>query len=276
MAPTRVIEGQATKMGRTIHGIAYSASQDEIYASNPMAAAVLVYRGGASGNEAPMRMIQGPRTKLVYPHAVSIDDVNKEIFVMDRSAEKVLVFALNANGDVAPLRILQGPKTRFARVVGAAVDHERNLLVISATGSKEAGIYIFNRTDGGDVAPQRVIAGPKTGIGSTPWQLEIYRGKIYAAVVNDFYAPLYSHMKPRAGVSPDAAITSPWRSDRIGFIGVWNTTDKGDIAPRAIIRGPGSGIIHGAGIALNIKHKEIFAVDSVRNGLFTYLVPGFF
>jgi hypothetical protein len=25
-----------------------------------------------------------------------------------------------------------------------------------------------------------------------------------------------------------------------------------------------------------MKHKEIFAVDSVRNGLFTFLVPEFF
>jgi hypothetical protein len=273
MAPKRVIEGQATKMGRTMHGIAYNPVPDEIIVGNPLAATVLVFRGGANGNEAPVRKIQGPQTRLVYPHAVNIDVKNQEILVMDRGARAVLVFPWDANGDVAPLRIIQGPKTTLQTVVGAAVDPERNLLVVSGN---PAGLYIFNRTDNGDVAPRAVIAGPKTGFANFPWQVQVHQGKIYAAIENAFYRPFYANVNLRAGVSQDAEILSPWRSDRLGFIGVWKITDNGDVPPMAIIKGPASGLVHTAGVAINVKDKEIYAVDSVRNGLFTFLVPEFF
>jgi DNA-binding beta-propeller fold protein YncE len=273
-----VIEGAATKMGRTLHGIAYNPVRDEIIVGNPLAAVVLVFRGGANGNEAPLRTLQGPKTKLAYPHSVAIDVHNKELIVLDRGAQSVLFFPWDAEGDVAPLRILHGEKTMLERVVGAAVDPERDLLVVTSTTSarKQPALYIFNRTDNGNVAPRAIIAGPKTGIQSSAWQLEVHQGKVFAAIVNDFYRPLYSNNKLRPGVGPDTAITSPWRSERVGFIGVWKTTDNGDVPPLAIIRGPGSSLIHPGGIAINPKNKEIFAVDSVRNGLFTFLVPEFF
>jgi hypothetical protein len=271
--PKRVIEGQATTLGRTLHGIAYHSARDEIIVGNPLAASVLVFRGGASGNEAPLRTIQGPKTTLVYPHALNVDVTNNEIIVLDPGTRSVLVFPLDADGDVAPIRIIRGEKTRLEHVVGAGVDAERNLLVVSSSGTR-TGLYIFNRTDTGDVAPRAVISGPKAGIESIHWQLQVHQGKIYAAIADFFYHPLYSGIKPRA--APNTPVTSPWSSERVGFIGVWRTTDNGDVPPLAIIRGPGSGLIHASGVALNPKHREIFAVDSVRNGLFTFLVPEFF
>jgi hypothetical protein len=275
VAAKRVIEGQATTLGRTLHGIAYHATRDEIIVGNPLAASVLVFRGEASGNEAPLRTIQGPKTKLVYPHSVNIDPYNNEIIVLDPGSRSVLVFPLEAKGDVAPLRVIQGPKTKFAQVIGAGVDPEHDLLVVSNGSLEQPGLYVFNRTDTGDVAPRAIIGGPKTGL-ERAWQLQVHQGKIYAAVANISYRPLYSNVLPRAGVGPDSEVKSPWRSDLVGFIGVWKTTDNGDVPPLAIIRGPGSGLIHASGVALNPKHREIFAVDSVRNGLFTFLVPEFF
>jgi DNA-binding beta-propeller fold protein YncE len=286
MAPKRVIEGQATKMGRTLHGIAYHPGRDEIAVNNPTASAVLVFRGGANGNEAPVRMIQGPKTKLVFPHSVAVDVQNNELIVLDPGSQSVLVFPFDANGNVAPLRILNGLNTRLRYVVGAAVDPVNNLLIVATTptGGRPSpggpplvnGLAIFNRTDSGDVAPRSVIAGPKTGIQLYPWQVQVHQGQIYAAIANFFYRRLYSNITLRPGLDPATEIVSPWQSARVGFIGVWKVTDNGDVAPMAIIRGPGSGLIHSAGIALNLKHKEIYSVDSVRNGLLTFLVPEFF
>lgn len=271
-------------MGRTLHGIGYNSVTDEILVGNPLAASVLVFRGAASGNEAPVRVIQGPKTRFEYPHSVAVDVKNQEILVIDPTARSILVFPWNANGDVAPKRVLKGPNTKLRYIVSAAVDPDRDLLIVSTSaagvhssaGAPVDGLVIFNRTDSGDVAPRAIIAGPKTGIGLNPWQLEVHQGKIYAAISNVPYTPLYSGIKPRVGLSPDTKIMSPWLSERVGFIGVWNTTDNGDIPPLAIIKGPGSGLIHAGGLALNPKHKEIFAVDSVRNGLLTFLVPEFF
>ena len=47
--PVRVIEGQGTKLSRTMHGIAYDAVRDEIIVPVHLAGAVLVFRAGASG-----------------------------------------------------------------------------------------------------------------------------------------------------------------------------------------------------------------------------------
>jgi NHL repeat len=57
---------------------------------------------------------------------------------------------------------------------------------------------------------------------------------------------------------------------------VWNITDTGDVPPRAMIRGPFSGLLHPVGLALNPENGEIYVSDSVRNGLLTYFVPDFF
>jgi hypothetical protein len=280
-----VIEGQATNMGRSLHGIAYNPVRDEIIVGNPMAAAILFFRGRASGNEAPQRMIQGPKTQLIFPHSVNIDVKNKEIIVLDTGVRGVLIFPWDAQGDVAPLRVIKGPNTKMKYIVGAGVDTERDLLVVSTSSYQERvagaaeevnGLLIFNRTDNGNVAPRATISGPKTGIAIFPWQVQVYKGKIFAAISDFYYRPLYSGNKPRPNLKPDTPIVGPWGSERSGFIGVWKTTDNGDVAPLAVIRGPGSGLIHASGIGLNTKHGEIFAVDSVRNGMYTFLVPEFF
>ncbi|MCH7978935.1 MAG: hypothetical protein IH935_08165, partial [Acidobacteria bacterium] len=59
-APTRLIAGQKTLLARTMHDIRYNAIHDEFVVNNPFAQAILVFRGGADGEEAPIRVIQGP------------------------------------------------------------------------------------------------------------------------------------------------------------------------------------------------------------------------
>jgi hypothetical protein len=276
-APVRVIEGQATKMGRSIHGIAYDAVHDEIIVPSPMASAILVFRGGATGDEAPQRIIQGPKTKLVYPHTVTIDEKNNEIIVGDLAdpyGMSISVFSREASGDVAPLRVISGPQTKLRRVVGVAVDTERDLLLASSRTPGREGILIFNRTDNGDVAPRAMIAGPKTQILNSPRQMQVYQGNIFLAVTNS-YDPPSRFISSREVADKKIEILSPWRTTRLGFIGVWKITDNGDVAPRAIIQGPLSGILHPGGVALNPAKREVIAVDSVNNGLFTFMAPEF-
>src|SRR5262245_45598648 len=167
VAPSRVIQGQLTRLSRTTHGIAYDTTNDEIIAPNPLAAAVVIFRGGATGEQAPLRTIQGPRTGLSRPETVAVDEKNSEIIVGYRDGGHVLVYRRTADGNEAPHRTIQGPNTELLQVVGVAVDPVRDLLVVSSYSRLPGGItglLIFGRTDGGDVAPKRIIAGPKTGI----------------------------------------------------------------------------------------------------------------
>ena len=59
-----MIAGQATKLSRTMHDLRYDEVNDEFLVTNPFAQAVLVFRGGADGNEGPIRIIQGSKTHL--------------------------------------------------------------------------------------------------------------------------------------------------------------------------------------------------------------------
>jgi len=281
VAPARVIQGQLTRLSRTTHGIAYDATNDEIIAPNPLAAAIVIFRGGAAGEEAPLRTIQGAGTGLSRPETVAVDEKNNEIIVGDPGDRRVLVYPRNVNGNAVPIRTIQGPKTQLLQIVGVAADPVRDLLVVSTYSRLPGGVtgvLIFGRTDQGDVAPRRVIAGPRTGITRLRQiALDPETGKIYVAAINNEYLPPYDVDKPRAGLDPDADLPSPWNTGTEGFIGVWDdAADNGDVPPRALIKGRSTGIVHPAGVAFNARDGEVIAPDAIWNGLFTFLKPELF
>jgi DNA-binding beta-propeller fold protein YncE len=253
-----------------VHGLAYDATRDEIVVPNALADAILVFRGDASGEARPIRIIQGPHTHLVTPHSVSLDPEHGEILVASLTGKRIIAFDWNANGDATPLRVIEGPKTLLGHTVGIVVDTASNLLAVA----NSQDILVFNRTDSGDVAPRARIAGPKTGMTDEPWQMQIYQGRIFVAASNHFHQNLYTDvtLKPDAKEIPD----DPWLNPTLGFVGVWNIGDNGDVPPRAMIKGPFGGLLHPVGLALNPKDGEIYVSDSVRNGVLSFLVPQMF
>jgi len=281
VAPARVIQGQLTHLSRTTHGIAYDSTHDEIVAPNPLAAAVVVFRGGATGEESPVRTIQGAGSGLSRPETVAVDEQHDELFVGDPGDRRVLVFRREADGNARPIRTIQGPKTKLLQIVGVAVDPKRDLLVVSSYSRLAGGVtglFVFGRTDEGDVAPRRIIAGPRTGITRLRQiALDPDTGKIFAAVINNEYLPPYDVDKPRSGLNPDAELPSPWNTGTEGFIGVWDDEqDDGDVPPRSIIKGRSTGLVHPAGVTFNAKDGEVIAPDAIWNGLFTFLKPELF
>ncbi len=270
MGPTRIITGAATKLSRTVHGIAYDPQRDEIYVPNALADAVLVFRGSANGNEPPVRIVQGPCTGLENPHAVSLDLEHREILVASLSARAITIFSMDANGNARPVRYIKGPKTKLGHLVGLGVDPATGVLVVANSD----GVLFFSRKADGDVAPSGEIRGAHTGIRDEPWELHVDGGKIFLAVSNHLHQNLYSGvtLKPGFFKPPE----DPWLNPELGFIGVWNVRDRGDVAPRGVIKGAFSQLVHPTGLALNSKDGEIYVTDSIRNGLFTFLVPELF
>ena len=130
--------------------------------------AITVYPRSGNGDVAPVRMIQGPKTRLNLPLGILLDTASNQLVVANGD-DSVLFFDRNASGDVAPARILQGPATQLKDPTGVSIDSKRDELWVTNWGEHSATVY--PRTAQGNVAPLRVIRGaPKgssaTGLGS--------------------------------------------------------------------------------------------------------------
>src|SRR3990167_10819377 len=88
--PNRLIAGQETRLSRTMHDVRYDAVHDEMFVTNPFSRAILVFRGGADGEEAPIRIIQGPNTRLRGADRLDVDPVHNEIYIPN--GRDILVF----------------------------------------------------------------------------------------------------------------------------------------------------------------------------------------
>jgi len=223
-----------------MHGFAYDEVHDEIVVNSPLAQAILTFRGGASGEEPPIRVIQGSRTQIMGDaysalDKVSVDGVNNEIYLPIGRGDRrgvtvelplpgILVFDRQANGNVAPKRVLQGPHTQ---IVGekppVAIDTIRNLVVVNLNNA----FLIFDRTASGDTPPKAVIRGPRSQVGSTG-NFRIY---------------------PPTGMIIDSCTGQS--------VCAWSIDDTGDVPPRWKIPVKQITGYRISGLALVPAHKEV-------------------
>lgn len=277
--PERVIEGQGTALSRTMHGVSYDDVNDEMAIPVALGGAILTFRGGASGEEAPIRIIQGSKTRLIRPQTIAVDPVHDEILVGDTTARAVFVFDRKANGDVAPKRALYGDKTQLLDVVGVAVDPKRNIIVAATRSASTIGLVTFNRTDTGNVAPRTVISGPKTGLAHfRQVAVDSGSGRIFIAQqsMREKQLEAYRGDRPRSEEEFKKSQRASTGRTGPGFVGVWDIDDNGDVPPRGLIQGPMSRLVAPGGIALNPRDGEVFAIDGGSSGYFAFLVPQFF
>ena len=255
----RRIEGNRTLLARTMHGIAYDEKHDEIIVTQAFSQGVLTFRGGASGEEAPIRVIQGSRTQFKAPDRVALDLVNNEIFVGERGY--ILVFPRDANGNVAPIRRLEGPDLPNG-LSQIAVDPVRNLLIVGGGG----GLRIYNRTDSGNVKPKAMIGGPKSGFRGPngPIAVHVPTGLIVAS----------RNLSRAARESNSEAGASSDQINNQGEIVVYSVEDRGDVPPRFRI---GTGFLKvPRGIALDPASQNLVVSDKIGNRIVTFHVPEIF
>ena len=240
-------------MARTAHSIAYDPIHDEILVPNPFAQALLFFRGGADGEEKPVRIIQGPKTMLGYTDFATVDPVHNEVFASQFRSDAILVFSREPGGNVAPIRIIHGPKTKLDRPAHLAVDPVNNLLAVTTIGS---GLLIFNRTDNGDVAPRAQIAGSKTGFatkGSTLPRVELYPEK------KKIFATAYPELEP------DGSPIRGADGRRVRkIVKIWNYGDNGNVAPWAVLTGSPTSQMRGNAFIFTINQaaKELIVMSN--------------
>jgi sugar lactone lactonase YvrE len=247
-----------------MHDIRHDPVHDEIVVPNQFAQAILTFAGGASGEAPPLRVIQGPLTQLIRPERLDIDPIHNEIVVPNSNS--IVVFNREAHGNAAPIRVIAGPKTMLRAVNAVAVDPVNNLIVAASQVSPPRrrqnnytptanALVVFDRTANGDVAPLRIIDGERTGLHLIN-QLQVYPPKGWVVVTQS---------------------TTDLDAEPPGiFIGVWNLTDSGDVAPRWKIAGPNSRLKKPRGVALNPRNKELLVADMRLNAVLTYYFPDLF
>jgi len=156
----------------------------------------VVYKKMANKDEAPIRLLQGNRTRLADPHGITIDTKQGVMFVSNYGGfhetkagmqeagsrgrksnwpvrdhmpgsgkffpSSISVYPLKATGDTPPLRVIQGTKTQLNWPAAMSIDPERGDLYVA----NDAGdsLLVFRATASGDAAPARVVKGPRTGI----------------------------------------------------------------------------------------------------------------
>lgn len=246
-----------------MHAIYYDAVHDEIVVPNAFSYSILTFRGGANGEEAPIRILQGSRTGFVMPDQFDVDPIHNEIFVPVTGDKDgwIHVFPREATGNVAPIRKLGGP---ISGISGGAttVDPVRNLLFTAGRG----GLLVFNRTDSGDVKPKRIITGgPKSGT-TGPSNPKLVPGtNLFVATTRRFGAP-----------SKESFGTSNFQdpSEAQSFVGVWSIEDSGDAPPRWTI-------VHDIlkevrDLALDPKNETLIVADKGLNAIMTYHFPEIF
>ncbi|MBI2815411.1 MAG: hypothetical protein HYX72_00580 [Acidobacteria bacterium] len=196
----------------------------------------------AKGGDMPVRLLAGQSTKLSRTmHDIRYDAAHDEFVVTNPFAQAVLTFAGDVNGDAAPKRIIQGPKTQLSGSDRLDVDPVHNEIIVPMGDS----IGVYSREANGDVAPLRMIKGPDT-------MLRQATSAVVDPVNNLLVVGLNSGTN--FGESKEGEVPN-------GAILIFNRTDNGNVKPRAVIKGPKSGITRINQIALNPARKLIVATQ---------------
>ena len=252
--PIRKIEGQKTLLGRTMHGLTYDEIHDEFTVPQQFSQSILTFRGGADGEEAPIRIIGGSKTRLVAPDRVAVDAVNNEIYAPE--GDVILVYNRMDNGNVAPKRTIEGPNAG-KQLDAIAIDPVNNLVIVGAGGGggsreSETRFLVFERTASGDAKPLLNVKGPRSLGG--PFTIYPQKKLIFATnrPFNDALA-----------------------SD-VSYLGVWSYEKNSEAPPLYTIGGPKGVFEMPRGVVLDVKNKSIIASDKRHNSVLTFRVPELF
>jgi hypothetical protein len=142
-------------------------------------------------------------------HGIAYDPLHDEIVVPNPLSAAILIFRGSANGSEGPARIIQGPRTCLDLPHSVNIDVHNGEILVGDLGAHSVLVFPWNAN--GDVAPLRKIGGSKTRLG---------------------------HVVGTA-VDPDSNLLAVASSREII---IFNRTDDGNVAPRATIEGPKSGV----------------------------------
>ena len=172
--PKRLLIGDKTQLSDS-HGMAIDTKRKLLFVDNWGNIAddgvpgsgrfgpptITVYRLQANGDEAPLRIIQGPRTGLDWPGALSVDQDTGDLYVANDMGQDIIVFRSDDQGDIAPTRTIKGSRTGLSYPVGVFADSKNKEVWATNIGNSTATVYPILAN--GDVPPVRIIRSAEEG-----------------------------------------------------------------------------------------------------------------
>jgi DNA-binding beta-propeller fold protein YncE len=257
--PKRVIQGENTYLEYAC-GVYVDPATGDIYGiNNDTLNWMTVFDRNARGNAAPNRKLRTPHTTF----GIVADEETQELFLTIQDDHAVSVFKKSAKDQEGPVRLIQGPKTQMADPHGIALDPKSDLIFVTnwgtfnerkydvpprygkanwpvgrdnnipGSGKNQApSITVYRKDARGDVAPLRVIQGPKTQL-NWPTSIAVHpdRGEIFVA------------------------------NDTGDTVTVYKSDANGDTAPIRVLKGPRSMIKNPTGVALDLVNNELWVAN---------------
>ena len=122
-------------------------------------------------------------------------------------------------------------------------------------------MWVYNRTDSGNVKPRNRIYPPEDISFRTSSQIQVYAAKGWIIVPTE---------------TREQNQSSRTMEREGSGIGVWSINDDGVVAPRWKIAGPKSLLKRPRGLDLAPKSKELIVADMRLNAIVTYYFPEIF
>jgi DNA-binding beta-propeller fold protein YncE len=233
------------------YGIAVDEEAEEMYLTVQDPPAIVVYNKYAAGRDQPKRTLRGNKTLLADAHGMGIDTKNQWMFVANYGNAAKYAEPSPANqggggqgggnrGGAAPGGGGQGAAAGGGGEGGGGGGFGGGPGRIPGSGFFEAPkITVYPLKAQGDVAPIRVIQGPKTMLN---WPAHMFvdqdRGDVYVA------------------------------NDGGNDILVFHETDNGDVAPYRVITGPKTNVKNPTAVYVDPTHKEL-VVSNMGNHMAT-------
>ncbi len=265
-------------------GIAVSEDHQELMLSIQHLSAVVTFPKMAKGEDEPIRLLQGDKTKLADPHGMAYDAKSDVIFVTNHGSVHSVRPGERRTGP-APQGSGGGEFRRgFGKKywpVGYNFAIEES---IPGSGRMDPpSITVYPRAASGDTAPIRMIVGPRTllnwptAVAHDPRTDELFVANdmgdeilVFSAAANGDVAPLRILKGPKTllknptGVSLDLQRDELWVSNFGSHSAtVYNTKASGNTAPLRIIRSAPANepapLIGNTRVAFDSKREEILA-----------------
>jgi 6-phosphogluconolactonase (cycloisomerase 2 family) len=159
-----------------VYNIAVDESKKELFVTVEYPPEVVVYRKEAGDEEKPLRHIMGDNAQLEGPHGIAVDEKNRLLYVNTWghysnfrvpgtgkfTDPAIKVFSIDAAGDMRPLRQIAGDKTQLNWPAAMKLDPQTGELYVANDIGQSILVFANAATAQGNVAPVRVLKGPKT------------------------------------------------------------------------------------------------------------------